>query len=267
MDPYLERHWPTVHVGLIERSSESLTERLPDDLVARPEELVAVGGTSDNDDDDEDDLQSRRPFTPDLRVAHAAGVAGARSPSHGRQPALGTLRLRPAAASTPKRREVRITELDGGRLVTTIEFVSPSNKRGRDRVRFLRKRRRMLAAGVNAVEIDLTRAGPWRRLFNDVELPPRASTTYRVAIFVPGPRGGLTTWLRPFSLPDALPAVKVPLRRDEEPVEFDLRPLIDAIYRVRRFWLDIDYAAPCDPPLKGDDAEFARQLLAARSAS
>jgi len=40
-----------------------------------------------------------------------------------------------------------------------------------------------------------------------------------------------------------------------------LQPLVDDAYRNGRYARTLDYGQPCDPPLEGEDAAWADQLL------
>ncbi len=64
---------------------------------------------------------------------------------------------------------VEIRDRRSKALVTVLELLSPSNKSGRDRPQYVRKRQILLASSVNLVEIDLLRGGA-RMPFLD--LPP-----------------------------------------------------------------------------------------------
>ena len=268
MDPYLERHWPSVHVDLIGSSSRALNDVLPPDLIARPEQMLGIGEKDEGADDDEGGGPLRhRKVVPDVRVSALAGAgmpggaAVAARPRSSAARAYGPLHLVPGSDSPLKRRRVRIFEADTNRLVSVIEFVSPANKRAPGRRDFLRKRARLLRGGVNVVEIDLTRGGPWRRLFGDVRLEGDVATAYRAATFLPR-RDGFDPWLFPVSLRDRLPELSIPLRRREEPVPLALQELIDAVYVGGRYGQTIDYAKPPHPPLAADDAAWAAALLA-----
>src|SRR5262249_7771238 len=74
-----------------------------------------------------------------------------------------------------------VRELPGRRVVTTIELLSPTNKKTEDaRKKYLAKRRELLESGVNFVEIDLLRAGK--------PMPPdgpRRPIDYRILVFRP----------------------------------------------------------------------------------
>src|SRR4051812_11612689 len=44
MDPYLEEFWHDIHVNLVGLARSALNDLLPEDLVARSEDRVAIGG-------------------------------------------------------------------------------------------------------------------------------------------------------------------------------------------------------------------------------
>ena len=264
MNPYLQRHWPDVHVTLIGHCRDALNDLLPPDLIARAEQQVGIGG-------DEDVGERPTRATPDVRVwqpssdaeSDDGGVAVMAAPP----PRVKVAPMRLRLDSPRKRRWLEIREADGGRLVTVVEFLSPANKRGRGRREFVRKRNRLLRGRVNVVEIDLTRGGPWRRLFGGMSLPAAAAATYRVAIFVPARGGRFVPWLHPMPLREPLAEITIPLRRKEPPVKLALQPLVDRAYHGGRYGRTTDYAKPPDPPLSADDAAWAGSLLAESAAA
>ena len=260
MDPYLDAEWPDIHLKLIAMSGEALNAAMPPDLYARAELQVGVG--PGNDDDDEG-VKRLRPVSPDVKITQEddGGVAVLARPATRRDAVrLAPMKLR--RDSPLKRRWLEIRDAGDRRLVTVVEFVSPANKRGSGRAAFHRKRRDLLQGRVNVVEIDLTRGGPWPRLFDDIRLTPAARrATYRTAIFVPGMRGAFEAWLHPMPLAEPLPAVNIPLRVTDEPVPLSLQPLIERAYHGGRYGLTLDYREPPEPPLTGEDAKWADELL------
>ena len=66
--------------------------------------------------------------------------------------------------------------------------------------------------------------------------------------------------LHPMPLRQPLPQVPIPLRENDADVLLDLQPLIERVY-VAGGHDDIDYRKPSQPPLEGDDAAWADQLL------
>ena len=62
-------------------------------------------------------------------------------------------------------------------------------------------------------------------------------------------------------LRERLPAIAIPLRRDDRDVPLDLQALLDRCYEVGCYGDDIDYREEPDPPLQPDDAKWADALL------
>ena len=264
MDPYLEGYWESIHASVVPLISAALNETLPDDLVARPELRIVLGG----EEDEESDPPSARGRKPDVRVVAPGDEHFFTADADG-----GLALLAPPRAvvvdvleEETTQKYVKIREPDGGRVVTVIELLSPSNKRGDGREQFLAKRRGFLLRGVNFVEIDLVRGGgDWREMFTErARLPRRAVATYRAVTRLP-PRTdvGRRVILMPMPLREPLPALPIPLRQGEPPVTLALQPLIDRVYHGTRSGQLIDYARPPEPPLEADDAAWFADLLAA----
>src|SRR5207253_3938342 len=71
----------------------------------------------------------------------------------------------------------------GNRVVTVIEFLSPSNKSlGPNREQYLRKQREVCASDANLVEIDLNRFGTHTLAFPLAHLKPKGRTPYMVCV-------------------------------------------------------------------------------------
>ncbi len=151
MDPYLERQWTDVHSRLIHDGCNALNRQLGSDLRARMGQRLVV----------ERDFDPIRSIYPDFRVfAHAHGVEDRPIAA-----TAGVAIAEPLVISVPSD-EVRETFIEivdvssGGRLVTVVEVLSPANKLTFDgRSKYKQKQREVLEAGLNMVEIDLTRAG------------------------------------------------------------------------------------------------------------
>ncbi|MBI4607089.1 MAG: DUF4058 family protein [Planctomycetes bacterium] len=244
MDPYLEPHWLDVHTKLVTYAADELNRVLPETLVARTEERVAV----------ESDWDGGRRIGSDVRVfspASADPTAGGSGVAVD-APFKLVLELDPVIE-----RFIRILDASG-RLVTVIEFLSPTNKSGQGLEAYREKRSELLAAGVNLVEVDLVRQGDWRALLRPHVCPRDALATYRVTIRTPP---GVAVYFFPARLRDKLPDVPVPLRPGDPRVVLPLQRLVGELYSNGRYGLTLDYGQPCDPPLKGDDAAAAEELL------
>ena len=252
MDPYLEAHWLDVQTSLVTYARDRLQSQLGDDLVARAEERLVV----------EDPMGEARTIGPDVRVVEIqpksravlaeAGVAVADA-------------LTFSTESEPQvQRYIEIVDLtSGGRVITVIEFLSPSNKLpGDGREKYQRKQRECRAAGVNLVEIDLTRAGRRELLVHRWAGARLYDSTYQVSIW-------RAAWpsrcdLYAIKLDHRLPAIPIPLRREDPEAVLDLQALIDSAYAASRYDRTTDYGRPPSPPLEGDDAAWAERMLKGR---
>src|SRR5262249_10895298 len=116
------------------------------------------------------------------------------------------------------------------RLVTTIEVLSPSNKRagtpGWDL--YQRKRQSLLRGNVNLVEIDLLRGGQRPPM-----LDPWPNSPYVLMVARAGKPQSCLVWEAHFQR--LLPAIPVPLVKPDPDVLLNLQPLIDTIYQHFRY--------------------------------
>jgi hypothetical protein len=142
------------------------------------------------------------------------------------------------------------------RLVTTLEVLSPSNKRYKSPgwFRYCRKRQSHLEGNANLVEIDLLRSG--RRMPME---DPWPESPYYVLVSRRSSAPLCTVWpaycLRP------LPEIPVPLSPPDADVPLVLQPMIEAIYERSRYGLDIDYRQRCRPRLDPVHDRWLREHL------
>ena len=247
MDPYLEMHWRDVHARLVHNACNAIQGQLGGDLLARIDERLIV----------ESPFDASRAIHPDVRVVERERP--------GPSTAVSTI----ATVAEPLvveieapvvQRFVQIIDLStGGRVITVVEVLSPSNKTPGDGLaKYRRKQGECRDADINLVEIDLTRAGERQLLYPVANLPERYRTHYLACVY----RGFGAYRFEIYRMPlgDRLPAIAIPLRPTDRDVVLDLQPLIDQAYREGRYD-DIDYTRPCRPPLDPDDAAWAADLL------
>ncbi|HEX6983826.1 MAG TPA: DUF4058 family protein [Planctomycetaceae bacterium] len=251
MDPFLENHWGDVHTSLTTYARNQLQEQLPSDLRARVEESVSVT------------VEGEPPahFKPDVRIAE--GPRRTRTDEDGgvavAEPVAADPFLVPLVDEPPTARSVQIVERSGGRVVTSIEFLSPHNKlTERAREQFRRKQELMLAGGVNLVEIDLVRQGGWGLSVREPQRPQPWSYPYRACVI----RAVRPSLAECYSLPlaERLPVIRIPLRPTDEDVTLDLQRLIDAAWRDGGYE-DVDRSREPLPPFEPQDSEWVRQRL------
>ncbi len=167
MDPYLESPhiWPDLHDRLASEISTELNQTLPSPHYARLEmrpELGIIEGAS-----------SRQRIVPDITVVRHDRLP----PAPGTAAVLDRPRrdistsLEVIVHAEPIRHhfvEIR-DSIQGHKLITLIEILSPSNKRpGPDRAAYQRKQREVLDSDACLVELDLLRAG--ERILPDFDL-------------------------------------------------------------------------------------------------
>ena len=248
MDPFLEAHWGDVHARLIVYASNHLQRQLPSGLVAGVEQYVSL---------EVDDKVVR--FRPDVAVL--------RSRPGEQYAATATLEAdEPCLADEPEvHRGIRIEDREG-RLVTTIEFLSPINKKSStDRDVFHRRQVEFLKHGVNLVEVDLLVAGAWSVFVQEELIPLKCRSPYRVCVV-------RTERLErpecyPAPLQKALPRIRIPLRPGDQDVVLNLQDLIARTWEDGAYDKRIDYAQDPIPPLSPADEAWLVEILSSQGIS
>lgn len=249
MNPFFEQQWRDAHTSLITYLRDALQEVLPADLLARSEEETVVMGAGETPAAFRPDVQVREPWV--LKEPAAAAVAPLRPPSAAAEP----IRVR-LEEEIERWLEIRDAL---GRLITVIEWLSPSNKlESAERERYQRKRRGFIRSGVNLVEIDLVRQG--MPVFPEAvrSVLRRAGACYGVCVFRAERPAEQEVY--PIRLRERLPAIRVPLRATDADVVVDLQPLIDRCHERGRYHL-LQYRLDLDPPLAPEDAAWVGQIL------
>lgn len=202
MDPYLERHWPDVHLSLAVYAREVLNERMPVKLVAR---------------------------LYDRFVCERDGNAELES-------------------------YVGVTDASG--LVTVLDFLGPDDFQAEGMKAHADARNQWIRLGANVVEITLVRQNGW----TPSNVPAlQALNTHYGAVFSVARRPN-ATMVYPIPLRERLPTLPVPLRESDDDVSLDLQVLLERAYQNGRYDT-LNYRLPCDPPLEGEDATWADELL------
>lgn len=248
MDPYLEHPalWPGVHNHLIVALAEHLTPLVaPRYYVAleqrthllEPGDLAFIG-------------------LPDVSVARRALHEAAARYAGG---AATVIDVDVPVADEVREAFIEVRSVATRAVVTILELLSPGNKLfGRGRRRYERKRAQVFLTATSLVEIDLLRAGEPMPV-----LGPSVSGDYRLLVSrgTRRPRAQLYTW----TVRQPIPAFPLPLLPEDPEPTVKLGAVLAELYDRARFDLQLDYRMPPVPPLEGDDAAWARDLLAHRS--
>jgi hypothetical protein len=235
MDPYLEGSlWTSIHSQLAAEIARQLAPQVrPRYLALTTERLVYE--TSDGV------ALTSTSLYPDV------GVLGPRGTSSLDQAANGGVAIAPVRAATVMpvavpHVSVEIRDVANRELITAIEILSPTNKRGEGREEYLARRGRYLLSTAHLIEIDLLRQGA--RVPMQTPLPPG---DYFVLVSRAAERPMVDIW--PIHLSDRLPTVQVPLAPPDADVPLDLQGALTNIYDLLGYDLAIDYSRPPDVPL------------------
>lgn len=208
-----------------------------------------------------DDIDEIRSYYPDVQVVEGRPSKAA----NGREAASAVGVAEPVylpMIDEPLMREGYIEIVDrstGNRVITVIEFLSPTNKvPGEGQRQYLQKQQDLKNSKTSLVEIDLTRRGQRQLMIPTSRIPRRLRTTFQACVRrAANPE---KAEFYPIPLPSPLPKLAVPLRKKDADVTLDLQSLIELSYKNGRYD-DIDYAVPPNPPLSPDDAKWAAAWL------
>lgn len=242
MDPFLEGHlWPDVHSGLANKIRQMLAPLL------RPRYIVRLAITVVEEGIPREEVGV---MYPDVEVLQ--GTANQKRVS-------GNLAVAtPATLTIPlvrtKLTNLEIRDVQEQQLVTSIEILSPTNKREPGLGDYREKRQRMQQSGVHLIELDLLRRGT--RPFAAERL---TSAAYVISLT----RGGAArTDIWALTLRDTLPKIPVPLLLADEDVILDMQEALTSLYDEAAYDLSVDYTkTPPPPELSEDDERFIKELL------
>ncbi|MCA9211022.1 MAG: DUF4058 family protein [Pirellulaceae bacterium] len=258
MNPYLEAYWGDVHTSLTTYARDQLQSQLPGGLRARIEEYVAV--ESDDDwDGGRNDRGAR--FAPDVAITERPNAPTPSAQSLGVMSPATTRVIVPTLLEPNTLRTIQIVDpYSGHRVITSIEFLSPANKRSSaGRSQYFAKQQRLMDGKVNMVEIDLIRGGAWMMVVPRERTPRHCREPYRICVIRASQVVQAEMYPAPLQTP--LPVVQIPLRPHDQDVFLELQPLINTSYVNGHYSEEIDYRAAPTPPLSDNDAEWAQAWL------
>lgn len=247
MNPYLEHPeiWPGVHHLLISELVRFLSPKL------RPKYRVAVEVRMYETPSENSLLVG----IPDLIVKPSKTAT---NPAITNVAVATTTQPTKVIVPVPEIRKqgyLEIREVGTEEVITSVEILSPANKRsGKGRQVYEKKRLKVLGSSTHLVEIDLLRAGEPLPFFgNNIE------SQYRILVSRGNCRPNADLYA--FNLQDVIPSLPLPLRtEDTEPV-IDLQALLNEIYEIASYDLIMDYSRESVPPLSESDAVWADTLL------
>jgi len=246
MDPYLEAPagWQEFHHLFIAGIQEALVPKVRPKYAVHIERYVYVTEV----------FGEEGRIRPDVAIVET-GQQG--SIAEQQTSAVATAVLVPL----PVLEEVRhffleIREVATQKVVTVIEMLSPFNKRaGKGRDEYLSRRNEILLSDVHLVELDLLREG--ERVPMGKPLPPAdyyaiVSRSYR------RPMAEVYAW----TIRQPLPTIPIPLKRGEPDVMLDLQAVFTTVYDRAGYDYRLPYDREPEVPLKPEDAEWAKQIIA-----
>ncbi len=252
MDPYLESpaQWPDFHHELITSCRGVIADRLPDNYVARINELVLKI---------EPELEPRRKVMgPDVLV-------GRRYSDLTRPASVGpstVADLEPVTIANivhlDSHREgfIEIYRMPGYELVTVLELLS-TDKTGDGRGQYVAKRETLLEQRVNMIELDLIRAGT--RLQLSRSLPP---ADYYALISRGDRRPDCQVYH--WTVRHPLPVLPVPLKSPDGDIQVGLADAFSTAYQRGRYDKIIHYdESPPPPSFAAEDADWVVQVAQA----
>jgi hypothetical protein len=156
--------------------------------------------------------------------------------------------------------EIRTTD-GGDRLITSVEILSPTNKKrgATGRGLYLAKQQEMRQLGVNLLEIDLLRAGAHATMATLAEMR-RQVGQYEYHVCVTKVAAD-NCQVVPIRLVEPLPTIDVPLTSEAGTVATDLQLVLDRCYDEADYSRRLHYDQPCNPPLTPEQQTWAEGIL------
>ena len=245
MDPWLEQSWSDVRPAMVAYTRDALNRVLPSRFVARMEErgFIETGGASGT-------VQECATIVRHEDIGTTVGSSGS-------EPLVIDF-----SSYQVIERYVQILDRESKeRIITTIDFLSASNKRpGVGQRKYLGQRKRMRARGISLVEIDLLRVGQRIIMANSARLSPSHRTTYQASVWRAARPSRLEVYR--IAIREQLPVIRVPLRPADGDVSLELQAIFDQAYWTGRYE-STDYSVDPQPPLNGEDNGWAEEILLA----
>ena len=236
MDPYLEtpEHWRSFHHLLADEIMAQLNRALSDRYYADVEIRTVL---------EEVGIATVRTVVPDTGVLEtklqtAGGGAVTALP-------VAPIQRLDMPLEESRLRSVRVYTTDAHSLVTSIEILSPVNKRGESLEAYRLKRDRILRSPVHLMEIDLLRG--LQRPGWEVREPP-IDTDYILLVNRARMDRDRISDIWPVALNQPFPLLPTPLLDVDPDIALDLGAAVAAIYERAAYSRRLDYTQPPPPP-------------------
>ncbi len=249
MDPYLEGYlWPDVHYALPSEIRRRLAPQV------RPRYAVRIEVATYHDENPESEIGIMYPDLEIWRRRSASQALESVSPASFGADIVAAERVSPITQpiTVPLLDyEVRIATVEvydavQNQLITSVEVISPYNKREPGLNKYREKQRRLREAGVHLLEIDLIRRGQRPVKTGAVVTDSEIFDAHYLVTLIRGGVNRLDAW--PVNVQERLPVVAVPLRPPDGDVPLDLAAVLTTIYDEAGYDLSIDYSQNPPPP-------------------
>ena len=241
MNPYLEQpeYWSDFHNQLVAAIARNLIPSLAPKYRVVTDKWVYKIGNSTSIAIGKPDVSVQK--SREAKTTPAATVTAQQ------------LSVKPMKVAIPLREEVRqsyieVKDTATKEVVAIVELLSPANKTGEGRQKYLAKRQQILESLTHLVEIDLLRGGSPMPVLNNSK-----SKHYHILVSRANTRP--TADLYGFNLGDGIPSFPFPLLpTDVEPI-LDLQQLVSELYEQLGYEYFIDYNNSPPSPWSFDDVK------------
>jgi hypothetical protein len=241
MDPYMEERelWPDFHQNLAVECQGQLNTRLSAGYYAGLSLWTAAEELS---------ISTAHTTYPDIGIFDKGKDVAEATEVY----AMTESRPRPAPirriyrpAIDIKQFAVHIYHTHSSELVTSIEILSPANKREPGLSKYRIKRAGLTSSQVHLVEVDLLRGG--ERPGPEVNQPP-IDTDYMLLVNRYAEGDARTSEIWPVAMCEPLPILLVPVLAPDPDIELDLNIAIRTAYVRGVYERRIDYTKTVPPP-------------------
>jgi hypothetical protein len=266
MNPYLEGYlWADVHNALASKIRQILVPQLRPRYTARLEIYLVEDPTPEAEVGilypDVEVLRMRPSEIPTSEIATSETATSETATQVAIAPTPATLTLPLLAPIEIRIPVIEVRDAASNILVTSIEILSPVNKREPGLSNYRQKQQRLRQTQVHLVEIDLLRRGT--RPVNSPRLQTAPYGTPYVAMLTRAQAAAVEVWT--MSLWERLPVLPIPLRSPDSDALLDLQQAMDEIYDEAGYDLSIDYTQPPPPPLLSESDQQKLKVYLARS--